>query len=428
MIKRTQVTKVFDHIDAEAIVSLTRRMITIPTFSYEEGPSPDPIPRFKEGPCADLLAEYMQRIGLDVQMMTVEHPTIPGRTTRQAIGVLRGTGGGKSIMFNGHMDTVPVMSGWTVDPFKGKFEDGWIWGLGAHDDKGGLAAVVAGIEAIQRAGVRLAGDIVMCPVATHKGGGRGTRAMLQRGIRADYCVNIEHSANTIASVLVGSTRAKIRTTSPGVSFRFTSEIRRSYFNAIEQQAVIMSKLGPSLTVLPEGSWLRFKRHPELLDFPMIRYDGIHKTHYGRECELLFQIRTVPGMTLESMREDLARVVQACKQENPAMDCELSIPANGPTDPSHREPSELANDHPLVRAMADGYRLATDQEPRIGSVERIGNVGDGNVLHAHGIPSLQFGPGNIKLYPEWPAPNERVHVSELVTTARTCTYAAMALCK
>jgi hypothetical protein len=212
-----------------------------------------------------------------------------------------------------------------------------------------------------------------------------------------------------------------------VFFRFTPEARRAYFNAIEQQALLMSKFGSSLAPVPEGSWLRFRRHPELQDFPMFRYDGIHKDHYGRECELLLQIRTVPGMTVDSVREDMERVAAACKREHPAFDCEISVPANGPRDPSLREPSEVPDDHPLVRALAEGYRLAAGGEPRIGSVERIGNVGDGNVLHAHGIPSVQFGPGDIKLYPEWPAPNERVHVSELLVTAKTSAYAALALC-
>ena len=412
----TGVKEVFDRIEAEAIVSLTRRMIAIPT------------PSFEEGPCADFIAEHMRGIGLDVQIIEVEHPTLSGKTTRQAIGILRGTGGGKSLMFNAHMDTVPIMSGWTVDPFEGKYEDGWIWGLGAQDDKGGLAAVFVCVDAMRRAGVRLAGDVVVCPVAAHKGGGNGTRAMLKAGVRADYCVNIEHSANTISTVIVGSVRGKIRTTSPGVFFRFTPEARAKYFNAIEQQSLVMGRLGTSLTAVPERSWLRFNRHPELPDFPMIRYEAIHKEPYGRDCELIFQLRTVPGMTLESVREDMERVLQACKKEHPAFDYELSIPPNGVNDPSLREPTELADDHPLVQAVADGYRAATNEEPRIGSGERIGNVGDGNVIHAHGIPSLQFGPGDIKLYAEWPAPNERVHISELITTARTSAYAAMTLCK
>ena len=415
MASDSDVKQVFDLIDENAIVDLTRKLVAIPTASFDEGK------------CADFLAEHMKAMGLETTMMTVEHAGGAGKTTRQAVDILRGTGGGKSFMLNGHMDTVPIMSGWECDPFKGKFENGWIWGLGSQDDKGGLAAALAGIAALKKAGVKLAGDLYMCPVAAHKGGGHGTRALLRNGIRTDYAVNIEHSANTIGSVIVGSLVVSIKTTSPGVFFRFTPEIRKAYYNAIEQQALLMSRFGVSLTALPEGGWLRFKKHPELLDFPMLRYDRIHKEHYGRECELSFIIRTVPGMTLESVREDVMAVVNACRKEFPAMDCEVAIPAGGPNDPGLREPSEVPNDHPLVQAIAKGYKQATGEDAAMGSVERIGNVGDGNVLCSAGIPAVQFGPGDIKLYPEWPAPNERVHLGELLTTAKSLMSAAMTLC-
>jgi len=330
-------------------------------------------------------------------------------------------------MFNGHMDVNVLMPGWTVDPHAGRYEDGWIWGLGAQDDKGGLAAAFLAIEAFGRSGIELKGDLLYCPVATHKLGGTGTRTLLKKGVTADYCINIEHAANTVGSVIVGSVRVKIRTTTPGLFFRFTDEARSRYFNSIEQQALCLSAFGPSLLPVPEDSWLTFTRHPELPDFPMIRYDVIHKDHYGRWCDLVFQIRTVPGMTLASVRRDVEKVIRHLKDTHPTFDCEVTIPANGPDDPFFMEPTELLPDHELVQAVAQGYQAATGQPARIGSVERIGNFGDGNVLHAAGIPSIQFGPGNIKLYPEWPAPDERVHIDELRTTARTCALAAYALC-
>jgi acetylornithine deacetylase/succinyl-diaminopimelate desuccinylase-like protein len=412
---KENLNKVVAAIHDDALVKLTRDMIRIPS------------PNFGEGAVADFLAERMRGIGMEVQMMTVEHPTEKGKATRQAIGRLRGTGGGPTLMFNGHTDVNVTMPGWSVDPHEGKLEDGMIWGLGAQDDKGGLAAALVAIEAIVKSGIRLKGELLYCPVATHKLGGTGTRTLLRKGVRADYCINIEHSANTIGSVIVGSVRVKLRTTTPGLFFRFTTEARADYLNAIEQQMLCLEAFGPSLVAVPEGGWLRFKRHPELKDFPMIRHDAIHKDHYGRWCDLVFQVRTVPGMTLDSVREDVARVLRAIKARHPKFDCEATIPANGPDDPFFMEPTELPDSHPLVRALAEGYRAATGAAPLVGSVERIGNFGDGNVVHAAGIPSVQFGPGDIKRYPEWPCPDERVHVDELRITARTSAYAALALC-
>jgi acetylornithine deacetylase/succinyl-diaminopimelate desuccinylase-like protein len=404
-----------ERIDGQDIVDLLRRMIAIPS------------PAFQEGPLADFMANRMEALGFDVEMMDVDHPLEPGRTTRQAVGRLKGDADGPSLMINGHLDVNVEMPGWTVHPTQGKYEDGWVWGLGAQDDKGGLAAALCAVAAIKAADVRLRGDILFCPVAAHKVGGTGTRTLVKRGVSADYCINLEHSANTIGSVIVGSVRVRLRTSTPGLFFRFTEEARAGYLNPIEQQALLVERFGPSLAAVPHGRWLSFTPHPELRDFPMIRYDAIHKDHYGRTCDLVFQIRTVPGMTVDGVRADVERVVADLRREVPNLDCEVVIPANGRDDPFFMNPTELPDDHPLVGAMMRGYRLSTGEEPLVGSVERIGNFGDGNVLQASGIPSVQFGPGDIKRYPEWPAPDERVHVSELVTTAKTCAYAMVELC-
>src|SRR4029453_11396932 len=97
-----------------------------------------PSTTFEEGNLADHLASYMSDAGLDVEMMEVNHPAKPDKRTRQPMGPLGGTGGAPSLMLNGHMDPGVEMSGWTVDPYGAKFESGWIWGNGAHRDKGGV--------------------------------------------------------------------------------------------------------------------------------------------------------------------------------------------------------------------------------------------------------------------------------------------------
>ena len=402
-------------VDDAALVALLREMIAIPS------------PHFAEGPATDFMAARMRESGFGVAEMPVHHPLEPGRTTRQAIGRLRGEGGGPTVMINGHLDVNVTMPGWTVDPHGARYEDGWVWGLGAQDDKGGLAAAFEAVRAIQRAGVTLRGDVLFCPVAAHKVGGTGTRTLLRNGVTADYCINLEHAANTIGSVIVGSVRVRLRTRTPGLFFRFTEEARAGYLNPVEQQALLVGAFGPSLKPLPHNGWLRFTPHPQLPGFPMIRYDAVHKDHYGTTSDLVFQIRTVPGQTLDDVKRDVAAVVEALRRDNPGFECEVVIPANGPDDPFHMEPCALPDDHPLVAAMAEGYRRATGTEPQVGGVERIGNFGDGNLTGAAGIPSVQFGPGDIKRYPEWPAPDERVHVSELGITARTVAHALVALC-
>ena len=417
--------KIAAHITDRQVLALEQAAIRIPSTTFEEGP------------LADHLANYMADAGLDVEMMEVTHPGKPGKRTRQPIGRLRGSGGGPSLMLNGHMDPGVEMSGWSVDPYAAKFEDGWIWGMGAHDDKGGVVAAICGVEAIVKAGVRLRGDVLVCPVVAHKLGGAGTRALLRRGVRADMAINMEHSALTIATVCVGIVMARIRTRSPELFFRSSPEARAAYQNPIEQQCRIIRRIGPSLDPIPPGGWLTFTPHPELPGFPTHTFDTIHKEHYyqpnftgmsSRECELIFQLRTVPGQTVESVRADVHRLLESIKAECPTLDYEVTMPAPGSEEGWCQDPMEIARDHPMVMALAEGHRLASGAEPAIGGWGRLGNVGDGNILAAAGIPSLQYGAGDIRIYKEWPTPDERVQLADLVTAARAIACATYRLCR
>src|SRR5580704_9585347 len=143
-------------VDEGRILDLEQRSIRIPSSAFEEGA------------IADLYADTMVDLGLDVEMQQVVHPFDPAQTSRQPIGCLRGSGGGPTLLINGHMDPGVEMTGWSVDPYGAKFEDGWIWGMGAHDDKGGCVAAIAALEAIVRSGTRLRGDVIVTPVVAHK--------------------------------------------------------------------------------------------------------------------------------------------------------------------------------------------------------------------------------------------------------------------
>jgi acetylornithine deacetylase/succinyl-diaminopimelate desuccinylase-like protein len=412
-------------VDERRILDLEQRSIRISS------------PTFQEGEIAELYAQAMADIGLDVEMMEILHPQDPAKKSRQPIGRLRGAGGGPTLLLNGHMDPGAEMSGWTVDPLGAKFEDGWIWGMGAHDDKGGCVAAISAIEAIVRSGIRLRGDVIVTPVIAHKLGGAGTRALLDHGVKADLCINMEHSNNTIANVCVGVVMVRLVCTAPELFFRYSAEARAAYMNPIEQQAEIIRRIGPSLAPIPEDAWMTFKPHPELPGFPTHTFDVIHKEHYyfrnytgrsSRECEMTLQFRTVPGQTIASIERDLTRLLTAIKRDHPAFNCTLEIPASGTQTSWNQAPMQCPADHALVRALAEGQMLASGKSAHVGAHGRLGNVGDGNIIQERlGIPTVQYGPGDIRIYKEWPTPDERVLLADLVTAARAVAHATVCLC-
>jgi acetylornithine deacetylase len=420
----TELSEVQKHVDAARVLEVEQALLRIPSST------------FQEQAIADHLAERMEDIGLDVTMMDVVHPFDPTITSRQPMGILRGTGNGPSLMLNAHMDPGVEMQGWSVDPYGAKFEDGWVWGMGAHDDKGGIAAAFCAVEAMIRAGTRFKGDVLLCPVVAHKLGGAGTRALLRGGVRADLCINMEHSNNTIANVCVGIVMVRIRVEAPELFFRYSAEAKAAYWNPIEQLCEVVRRVGPSFDPIPQGGWMNFVPHPELPGFPTHTFDTFHKEHYyqknhtglhSKQAELLLQFRIVPGQTLQSVTADVGTLLEGIRRDYPAFNCSFEVPAKGTEQGWCQEPMACAADHALVSALAAGQELASGERAIVGGWGRLGNVGDGNIIAAHGIPTVQYGPGDIRIYKEWPTADERVQLSDLVTAARAVAYATARLC-
>jgi acetylornithine deacetylase/succinyl-diaminopimelate desuccinylase-like protein len=120
---------------------------------------------------ADYTAGVLERMGLEV----TRHEPAPGRVS--VTGRLRGTGGGRSLMLNAHYDTVGVDG--MADPFSGAIRDGRLYGRGAYDMKGALAACIAAARAIAESGPRLAGDLVVAAVADEEDASLGTRDLAE---------------------------------------------------------------------------------------------------------------------------------------------------------------------------------------------------------------------------------------------------------
>src|SRR6202030_3097453 len=116
--------------------------------------------------------------GLDASLT----PVAGGRVN--ALGRWRGTGRGKSLLFNGHLDTNPVSEGWTVDPWAGKVDERFIYGIGVSNMKAGDAAYYCALQTLIKAGASLKGDVILTYVVGELQGGVGTAAFIEQGVKA----------------------------------------------------------------------------------------------------------------------------------------------------------------------------------------------------------------------------------------------------
>ena len=164
-------------VDEQASLDFLSRMVRHKSYSQTDG----------EKDLARYMVGQMREIGLAADLQSV-----PGDRFN-AIGTLRGSGGGKSLLFNGHLDTNPATEGWTVDPWGGLVDDKFVYGIGVSNMKAGDAAYFCALKTLIDAGVKLRGDVILTYVVGELQGGVGTLAAIAQGTRADYFINSEPS-------------------------------------------------------------------------------------------------------------------------------------------------------------------------------------------------------------------------------------------
>src|SRR5215831_13330244 len=185
---------VLDRVDRQELIDLASALIRIPSFKTEE----TAVARWLDG--------FFRGSGYAVDLQEIE----PGRL--QTVATLRGTGGGASLMLNGHTDINALTRRWKRDPWTPSLEGDRLYGHGVQNMKGGLASIIMAAEAIRRAGVRLAGDLVVACVAGETQGGEGTHFLMQSGLRTDAAVVAEpFGADHLVTVHSGIVHLAIHT-------------------------------------------------------------------------------------------------------------------------------------------------------------------------------------------------------------------------
>jgi acetylornithine deacetylase len=156
------------------------------------------------------------------------------------VGVFKGKGNGRSIIINGHMDTVETGSKelWKYDPFSGHIENGKIYGIGASDMKGGLAASIMAIKALKEAGIKLGGDVIIQSVVAEEIGGYGTPACLEKGYIADGAIVAEPTRLQICTKQRGVTFLEMRVKGKPIH----GSVKWKGINAIEKMIKIIGSL------------------------------------------------------------------------------------------------------------------------------------------------------------------------------------------
>jgi acetylornithine deacetylase len=294
--------------------------------------------------------------------------------------------GGRSLILNGHIDTVTIepKGEWTRDPFGGEIVEGKLFGRGASDMKGGLVAAMGAIQILIEAGIELKGEVILESVVNEEHAGNGTLACLCKGIRADGAVVTEPSGNNVYTGNHGGIywgiRIKGNPASPGARWKGKTQFGVS---AIEKLPSLIQNL---LALEARLRDRKTESNPFSLVIGKVE-GGTYETATASDCTMRGVVYFGPDVgKVESVQSLLRRTLKKASRGDPWLrqhPPELYFLHDD-------DPSRQDRRHPLVSTMARAAREASGIRPLIAGgpfacdMRHLKNQGR--------IPTVIFGPG------------------------------------
>ena len=356
-----------------------------------------------EARVAAITAAFLREAGLEVDLVEPE----PGRTS--VIGYLRGSGGGRTLLLNGHIDTVGF--GGMDGPTTPRVEAGRLHGRGAYDMKGGVAAALLA-AALLAGGERLTGDLIVTAVADEEHASLGVQAVLARlqaaGTRVDGAVVTEPTDLQLGIAHKGF-----------VWTTFTTRGRAAHGSRRSDGSDAIAHMGRVLGRLEglDGALQDRPAHPLLghasLHASLIS-GGTELSTYPAHCELQVERRTLPGETPEAVAGEYAAILDLLQAADPRFVAAYKLTLA-------RSPLETPAGAPIVQAVAAAARTLLGAAPTI-----IGTSfwTDAAFIGDAGIPTAIFGPTGVGLH----ADVEWVDLASVAACARVLAATAQAFCR
>jgi acetylornithine deacetylase len=311
-----------------------------------------------EAEIATYTAASLRGIGLE----TAVHEPEPGRPS--VVGVLRGSGGGRSLMLNAHYDTVGVEG--MVEPFSGAVRNGRLYGRGAYDMKGSLAAGMAAAKALVDSGTLLAGDLLVAAVADEEYASLGTADLVKR-YKVDAAIVTEPTELDICLAHKGFIWLEVETlgrAAHGSRFDLGIERMGRFLAELDKlEKALLARAGHPLA------------GPPSLHAAMIE-GGTELSAYAARCRLQIERRTIPGETEEQVLAELQAIIDRLTAADPSFQATL-----------HsffvREPFEVSPEARIVQSLGGAAEGVLGQMPAMVGQTPTGGGRGGNGRHRSG---------------------------------------------
>ena len=350
-------------------------------------------PPGNEKPLAEMLAALLRPRGFDVEVTDL------GDNRANLTARLRGSGERKALLFNGHLDVVPVgQVAWKHDPFEPFQEDGKIYGRGASDMKSGLAAMIVAALKVRDSGKSLKGDLILTCSADEESGSRGAKVYRDRG-----------GLDGVGAIIVGEpSSCEINISEKGALWLEVAMSGKTAHGAFPEQG-INAIVGMNAFL---DELLRYKlsfRPNELLGAPTVNIStiqgGVKTNVVPDRCVLTLDIRTVPGMSHAAIVSDMEMLCEKAKQRVPGLQAGVTVLNDRPA-------VETPAGHAFVELARSVIREAFGREA---GVHGVSFYTDAAIFRpGTELPAILYGPGEASMAHQ---PDEFVPVARLEEAVR-----------
>ncbi|KAF2647081.1 threonine dehydratase [Lophiostoma macrostomum CBS 122681] len=316
---------------------------------------------------ANYISAWLQYRGMESHWIEAQ----PGRPS--IVGVLRGSGSGKSLMINGHIDTVSLSTHTSGDPLSGQLRYGRIYGRGCLDMKAGIAAAMAAMARVIVSGSTQGGDVILAAVSDEENLSKGTEAVLEAGWRADAALITEPTSQHLVTSHKGFVWFEIDVLGQAAHGSLPEEGVDAILLAGHLQTALLeyAKTMPSDPRLGQVSL-----HGGRI------VGGEEPSSYPAICTVTIEFRTVPTQTPESITADLGDLLSNIASRV------SQFRYNAPRVIFSRPPSGLADDSTFVQFFISSVSKTLGH-----ALSPVGRAFwcDAGLLSQVGIPSIVYGP-------------------------------------
>jgi acetylornithine deacetylase/succinyl-diaminopimelate desuccinylase-like protein len=372
------------------------------------------------------MAEYMRAklssLELEVTWQEVEE------SRANVIGRWKGQGGGKNLMFNGHMDTSnsgreEFLSGIGYKP-NAVIKDGVLYGLGIYNMKGALVCYTHAVKALQRAGVQLKGDLIIAAVAgeiektqwgeyqgkEYRGYGFGTHYLVNHGILPDMCILGEPTDLRLVLEHFGSMWVRISCNGIYVHTAFCEG--REEMHSIRRMHALMDRILKWAEAWQGKAAYGGKK-------AMVNLGGIRGGHPWRasrtpeRTDLFLDVRVPPTIPMNEARRDVQQMFWELEKQHPDWGLEFETYVSVPG-------ARISEEHPMIRAIEANHEWVLGKPPER---EVVTWCSDASVLTRYGVETVNYGPSSGPRDAE----GEKVRIQTLVDMTKIYALSAAEIC-